>query len=428
MKVIAFTLGIGFVIAGCIVQGVAAPDRTAATCYAKSEFASVDGCSSALRGRIKDQSLFTTMRMSGQDRYYSAPGTQSDHPVPFSAAGVDYGVGNVDSDIAAQGGYKTPGVSELPAGATLDSVNHVITLRFTGSDITLQGWDFTGWTVALIGSSGGTLHWWNNQWKESDFTNRQTSLRGTGILRTSVDSCTNIDVRNSEFVRDVVKYPNAAWEFYIFQNGSGACKPKTSIYYSYFESVTQHAVRIQSSGPTDVRWNLFKGMGQCGDNNAGLTNPALCAHGNFYVQFATQPEVEVQNLQFNTMYTDDHSMSATSQISFFIYGKPEFVIHFKKLIASHNILVSNTNPHHSKVSGTVAFLTQTMAQGNGSGVIDELEYEGNYTDCTGSYPIGIRLGVVPKVLKESGNVNLLTGETYRPNAFLPARGNGCKKF
>ena len=66
----------------------------------------------------------------------------------WQVAGVDYAVG-VHPDVV----LKVPTAGNLPPGATLG--NHVINI--TGNNVTLSGYDLTGYTVMIQDSARGTV-------------------------------------------------------------------------------------------------------------------------------------------------------------------------------------------------------------------------------------------------------------------------------
>lgn len=389
-----------------------------------------DGCDAAPAGRVLDTALFTTMRQSGQAQYFSAPGVQSDHPAIFNVAGLDYGVGNVG--VKCGGTCKIPGTDSLPSGATLDNTNHYVVVNVSGGDVTLSGWDLTGWTVSITGSAVGTLHYWNNYWEESAFTNTQAAINGSGIVREGASSCTNIDVLSSEFKRDFASYPVSTWQYYIYNAGTGSCKPTTTVKYSYFLSVPQHGIRQDSSGAATIFWNVLRGYGQCSDGNGGLTNPSSCAHGNLYVGLQNQLTVDTQDVSFNTIWTDNQSMSGTALIAWFLVRLAGGPIHYTMLRANYNILVANTNSHYTSVIGTASYPVRYIPQLTGvNAVVDASEMKGNLVDCTGTNNVAIQgTSNVSGVLVATGNILLNNGQAIvaPPDTFVPTGANGCKRF
>lgn len=381
--------------------------------YDNPTFEGLDGCDGAQPGALSWPTMMSDVRQSGQATYFNNLGSVSSHPMPFNVPELDYPSGINATNIP--GGALIPVSSySFPAQCSLDNTNQVINCNMSTVDVTIQGLNYTGWSISLTGSPSGAntnFHLLDSYWQDSSFTYQQSLLTGSGIVRTG-NICTNIDVERSEFYRSYATYPSPDWSYYIYQNGSGTCKPTTTVLYSHFDHVAEHAIRTQSSGAATVRWNVFWGMGAC----ANPADPTVnCAHGNFFVQFASQPSVDAQIIEFNVAATDHLSLSGTSNIALFMNANAGTSVNYTLLRVNHNMMITNANDQYGlPYFATISYMTETLQQNTGTATATEVDIEGNAFDCAGAFgAIRNAYGNLTPfgTVKDDGNWNLQNGST-----------------
>jgi hypothetical protein len=206
---------------------------------------------------------------------------------PWNMPGVDYYVG-VPSGTA----LKDPtSAANLPAGASFSG--HTVTV--TGCNVTLDGFDFTLQSTALVINVTGTGCTTTVQNSKQQAVSSSITLYPIAQL-TSLGS-------GGAFVYKYNEYDGLAP--YGVTGGSGfavnapiCCQGNVTLEYNYFHHFDAKIIQLSGTTPSSPmveRYNLFADFGSCGSNGMGP-----CDHGEAEYTYSGSPGTVSFTGQFNT--------------------------------------------------------------------------------------------------------------------------------
>ena len=182
---------------------------------------------------------------------------------PWNVAGVDYPIG-VNSDLA----FKKPTATNLPKGASLASSDAIYV---DGSDVTLDSFDLSNFTVMINDSATGII----------TITNCKTSR--TGIIRSTVNAKAKLVVR------------------YCTLDGGGPASDRnfatimtwcpTTVEYCFIGNSAQ-GIHVSGADFT-AQYNVLEGFSWEKDNHANA----------IYVSGSNDPTVST-TIAYNTIYSE----------------------------------------------------------------------------------------------------------------------------
>jgi hypothetical protein len=286
---------------------------------------------------------------------------------PWKVAGVDYRVGITPGTILKPiTSIRTPGVE-------IDAANRLI--RITGQNITIDGYDFSGWGLYIQGKNITIQNCYSNDVRGFGIVGRIDGMYN-GIDYTSH----NLTIRNCEIDGTGRKF-KSQWSF-INIKGTGT----TTIEYNWFHNAPTHIFEFHGSSTLIYRYNLEEeiGIDPTGD---GPTN-----HVNF-IQMLGAGSANSQ-IVFNTMV--QHKQPAGGQM---------IQATGSNTLVANNTLLTFRGTGPMPAAGSISHLIDPGHAGEFfQGTIRD-----NYID-----PRGVQYGVFyPSAqgsnVEVSGNIDMVTG-------------------
>jgi hypothetical protein len=309
------------------------------------------------------------------------------HP-PWQVAGVDYCVGA--PTVPPSGAYKDPSLLIGTPGITTCCGNQ---LFVHGSNITIDGYDFTGWYLEFPSGEGqGNITITNNKFKpvgSGDIFLEQAALSGTNVISHNTFDFANLPANKERTEINVCCGGSLDYSYNVLLNS-----PSDWINYGGGSSTTHTGV----DGSITFRYNYM--------NQAGLA-PADQAHADWMA--ATSYDLAQITFAYN-LFTNPVAGGGTQGIGVPCdEGGDNGQTHTTVL----NTIISNNTIGPGFGQGYYFQVTNTM----------QMTITNNYVDTTG-HP-GNRLNWIefqaPLVAThcngtqtKSGNINMLTGGSINP--------------
>jgi hypothetical protein len=222
--------------------------------------------------------------------------------------GVDYYVGVPSGTV-----LRDPAIgANLPTGATFSG--HTITV--TGCNVTLDGFDFTLHSTALVINVTGTGCTTTVQNSKQQAVAASTSLYPIAQL-TNLGSGGAFVYQNNEYDGLAPYGVHGGSPFTV--NAPICCAGNVTLLYNYFHNFDAKVFQVSGTTPSSpivVRYNLFADYGSCGTDSS--TPPGPCQHGSAgYSYYAPGTSVSF-TAQFNTyvlpMYIGTANLTAAASV------------------------------------------------------------------------------------------------------------------
>jgi hypothetical protein len=294
---------------------------------------------------------------------------------PWRVAGVDYYVGITPGTVLK------PITSINMPGVAIDEVNHLI--RITGPNVTIDGYDFSGWCLYVQGQNVTIQNCYSNNVGGFGIVGRNDGMYN-GVNYTS----SNITIRNCEIDGTGDQFENQ-WSF-INIKGTGT----TTVEYNYFHDAPTHVFEFEGTSTLLYKYNLEEDIG------IDPTGQGPTDHVN-YTQMLGGQSVNSQ-IAYNTMI--QHSQPAGGQMI---------------QVTGSNALVANNTMIAYPTSSGGASISHMIDPGHAGDFFQGI-IKDNYIDRRGAldafYPSATR----PNVLV-TDNINMVTGRIIQANNTERAR-------
>jgi hypothetical protein len=282
---------------------------------------------------------------------------------PWQVAGVNYAVG-VPSGAALQ----NPTAISVP-GVSVNAASQTVTV--SGSGVTLSGYDFAGWSVAIAPSASNTT-----------ITNSNFAIGSNNAVPINAATGSgNLTVKNNTF--DGGSTTNgAAWAL-INYNGSGTFNAQ----YNSFKNAPEDAIDLNT-----------------GKMTANITN-------NLFENLGTSPGAHPDPVQFVGVNSTNSTITGNTIVQSSTSGMQGIQIQAQNgSTLSNTTVANNTIVAHGSTGQDMSYSVAVIQ--NAGNTINGVKVANNYIDSSGAWgpwypPSGSNLAF-------GGNVNLSTGATI-PN-------------
>ena len=296
---------------------------------------------------------------------------------PWMVAGVDYAVGSPTGVV-----LKSPR-SGLPAGATYDARDELV--RVTGSNVTLDGYDFGSKTVLITKSASGTITIKNSVFLKGRITSTVDATAGLVVANCVLDGG---GMASSPDFRSITVWSPLTVEYCWIKDSMGG---------------------IYASAPLTVQYNVFQGFGW---NSAAHANAIYVVGGN-------NPS-HATVIAYNTIYSETSRNSfgfpigIGAAIAFFDDGGS-----FYNSEVSHNTLISAMS---GAASYLIGFYVTSPYSATGGNVHDNYLYWTN-GGAFGAFYTGSR-GAVSATYTRNINIaneKVINGDNTEAITSAPSR-------
>jgi len=280
----------------------------------------------------------------------------------WEVAGVDYAVGIPSGTV-----LKNP-LSLNVSGVSVDTTNHLI--RVTGNNVTLDGYDFTGWSVYITGGARNTTV------KNSYF------YGGAGIY--ADPSTANVSVLYNKFDG------GGATDFWSFITLSGT--GSKTVDYNWMQNSAQHFLELNGGGALNYSYNLIM--------NGGTADGAHLNVSQFESGTYNNPVISNNTI----VQTPQAAGGELIQVSGWNVG----AVITNALIANNTMIAVPTSAGDPSVSYMIDVESGPTLSTATTGTV-----QNNYVAYAGggaygfNYPLGVNAGNI----KFSGNIDMSTGDT-----------------
>lgn len=227
---------------------------------------------------------------------------------PWEVAGVDYAVGVTPGTV-----LKNPAVDQLPAGCDYEIDGGVPTVRVTGNNVVLNGWNFAGVNLYITAATNTTIE---------NCTFEATGGSTAGIIYMDFLS-SGLNLLNNVINGSG---PTVTSPSILYAIGGG----NFNIQYNYFENMSAQAISILGSANLNMKYNIFE--------NGAEQNPN---HLNF-LQFAGTNATDTAVVEFNTVY---QQVQAVGGEGFQFYNNGTGDTLASATVAYNTIIAGTTNPN-----------------------------------------------------------------------------------
>ncbi|MCU1340553.1 MAG: hypothetical protein JWO19_6134, partial [Bryobacterales bacterium] len=305
----------------------------------------------------------------------------------WQVAGVDYAVG-----VPAGMSLKDPTIAaNLPAGVTIDSVNHVLNIK--GNNVTLNGFDFSlhgGWGVNIQAGTTGTTTIENCNFSMGANQPLAIVANATNVGNLTVVNC-SFDGNRMDIPSVQPPPAGTGMGSAIDYEGTGTFIAK----YNYIHDMPADGIDLGGGTPT-IEYNVFQGLGYTPGSHPDAIQFTGGAYNNAMIAFNAiyQP----QGVEANT------GLAIAAQLGSTITNTT----------VANNVVIATGPGKGSSITLNIGLFQ------NAGDVLNGVVVSNNYLDPTGSLtPTGfgdIANEVQGSNLTIVNNVNLLTGKTTAPTA------------